>query len=124
METLTVPEIGTETPEIMKTPQEVLAHAMRVIEERGWGQGTLENPVDGRVCVLGAINLTIYGDAVNSGFGPSEKATLANDARNLLASHIQVQDDTDSTYKNIYLWNDDRDQTEVRVMNTLNKAAR
>jgi hypothetical protein len=42
-----------------KTTRDVLLHAALLIEERGWNQGSYQQ--DGRLCLLGAINLAQTG---------------------------------------------------------------
>lgn len=54
-----------------KTTADVLRHAALLIEERGWAQGDYE--VDGRLCLLGSLNVATDGHSWST-------AMLANEA--------------------------------------------
>lgn len=57
---MTVETRPIEAPPAEKSVADVLRHAARIIEERGWSD---DEPVtaDGRCCALGAIRLAVHG---------------------------------------------------------------
>ena len=100
--------VPIETPDFAKTdsktPAQILRDARRVIEEFGWCQGQYHTP-DGRVCLIGAINVA-DGHSPDSAFR-SMAATQALGSLGII----------------LPLWNDEVGRTESEVADLLSGAA-
>lgn len=58
-------------------PSEVLEHAAVVLMERGHYKGNYEAPGGGPVCLHGAVNCVLTGDASEVAYGPVASTAVA-----------------------------------------------
>lgn len=92
------------------TARQILLRAARVLQKHGWCRGHLES-IDGRHCVVGALNLAAVGRAYSVGQSVSFKTALRR-----LAKITGLTAPT--------RWNDAYAQDGAEVISALRKAAR
>jgi hypothetical protein len=108
--------IPVEAPSREKTTADVLRHAARIIEERGWCRGELQDN-QGAVCAMGAVHLAVAGkeygaEILSSGW------RLQGDAENAIKHYLGLSADD-----NVEDWNDKTPHTAAEVIAALRAAA-
>lgn len=107
----------------MNQMAEDLRAAARYIDDHGWHQGSMEH--EGRVCAVGALGATIFGDPAMCGFAPwanPEEYKRYRAARTALAIHLDVYDEQ-SGKDSIPEWNDAQVRIKEDVTAAMEKAA-
>ena len=106
----TRPTLAPATEPRVKSVPDVLRHAARIIEERGWCQRDMTTP-DGRVCLVGAI--VIANGCDTNGFG-GYFTPIGSEAWDLMWDRLVVLPSS---------WNDTPGRTAAEVIAALNAAA-
>lgn len=100
-----------------------LLHAIKVIDDQGFGQGALTQP--GGVCVIGAISQAKYGNPLHHIVNKPAPRWHEDETLRFLAHHIDQYCDLDSdeVFTTISEFNDAPTATAETVRNVLYDAA-
>jgi hypothetical protein len=102
--------IPVEAPSREKTTADVLRHAARIIEERGWCRGELQDN-QGAVCAWGAIDTALAGGVR---YEVHDEERLALQA---LGASLGI------SWSDVPFWNDHPHRTAAEVIAALRDAA-